>query len=479
MHMNNEDICYLPATEMIRQFKARTLSPVEVLQAMIARAEAVEPVINALSHRFFDDALRQARIAESKYVKGQRTRKLEGLPIAIKDETMLKGMPCSSGSLILKDYIAETTSIENQRILRAGGIVHARTTTPEFSCAGYTHSRLWGVTRNPWNPQYTPGGSSGGAAAALASGSCALASGSDIGGSIRIPASCSGVVGFKPPYGRNAAEPPFNLDMYCHTGPLARTVADTILLQNVVSGPHPQDIVSLKPKLTLPDEYPSIKNWKIAYSLDLGIYEVDTEVRNNTLAALDVFRDLGAIVEEVNIDWPEDLVSAGIDYLDHFFGVYISHHLREHGDLMTDYAREFALRGSESSAEKFFHSIEVAGQMYDSFGPILDKYNLFVCPTNALAAVGAEHDQSKDPVYINGKSVDPLLGWVMTLPFNMLSRCPVISMPSGRTAENVPTGMQLVGATYQDKDVFQAAMAFESAVGPWYANASHRPRLQA
>ena len=156
--MKDEDLCYLPATKMIRRFRARELSPVEVLKAMIRRAEAVEPEINALSHRFYEDALRQAKKAETRYLKRQRTRRLEGLPIAIKDETLLKGMPCSSGSLILKDFVADTTSIENRRILNAGGIVHARTTTPEFSCAAYTHSKLWGVTRNPWNPEQ---GSSG------------------------------------------------------------------------------------------------------------------------------------------------------------------------------------------------------------------------------------------------------------------------------------------------------------------------------
>ncbi len=188
-----------------------------------------------------------ARKAEAKYAKGARTGALEGLPVGIKDESYIKGKPTSSGSLLMKDYVAEHTSPQNARILRAGAIVHARTATPEFSCAGYTWSRLWGVTRNPWNPAFTPGGSSGGAAASLAAGSSALATGSDIGGSIRIPAACSGVVGFKPPYGRNPDDPPFNLDFFCHTGPLARTVTDAILLQNVMSGPLATDISTITP----------------------------------------------------------------------------------------------------------------------------------------------------------------------------------------------------------------------------------------
>ena len=475
--MNNLELCYMPATEMIRQFKARKISPLEVMQAIIDRAESTEPVVNALSHRFFDTAMNQAKKAQEKYARGKRTRALEGLPVGIKDETEVKDMPCTSGSLTRKDYIADRTSANNQRIMRAGGILHARTTTPEFSCAGYTHSKLWGITRNPWNPAFTSGGSSGGASASLASGTSSVATGSDIGGSIRIPASATGLVGYKPPYGRNPEDPPFNLDQYCHTGPLARNVSDTILLQNVMCGPHDEDIASLKPKLVLPASYKPIRGWKIAFSMDLGIFEVDTEVQKNTLHALDVFRSLGASVEEVDLGWTDEILRAGMDYLDHIFGVSMAGAWQEHGDLLTNYAKQFAVRGSQSTAEKFYRSLEVTAGMYQTFGPLFRKYDLFVCPTNALAAVAAEHDQSRDPVFINGKTVDPLLGWVLTLPFNMMSRCPVISMPSGRTRDNVPTGIQLVGPTYQDKIVFRAAMAFENEVGQWYTHAENRPEL--
>src|SRR6188472_4046367 len=154
-------------------------------------------------------------------------------------------------------------------MLDSGAIVHARTTAPEFSCAGFTHSKIHGVTRNPWNPEFGVGGSSGGAGASLASGTTTLASGSDIGGSIRIPASFNGVVGFKPPYGRVPVDPPFNLDVYCHCGPLARTVADCALYENVVAGPDASDIVSLRPKLVLPDRFEGIGDLRVALSADL------------------------------------------------------------------------------------------------------------------------------------------------------------------------------------------------------------------
>ncbi|MEP7174713.1 MAG: amidase [Aestuariivirga sp.] len=476
--MTDLDLCYLPAAEALRQFKAKKLSPVELMRATIARAEATAKKTNCLTYTHFDEAMALARKAEAKYAKGARTGALEGLPIGIKDESYIKGKPTSNGSLIMKDYIGDHTSPMNERIIAAGGIVHARTATPEFSCAGYTWSRLWGVTRNPWNRKFTPGGSSGGSAASLASGTSAIATGSDIGGSIRIPASTCGLVGYKPPYGRNPDDPPFNLDFYCHTGPLARTVEDAITLQNVMSGPSPLDISTLRPKLTLPTAYKPIKGWKIAFSMDLGFFEVDREVQKNTLAALEVFRSLGATVETVNLGWTEEVLEAGMDYLRHLFGASLSRLLKKHGKDMTSYARQFAQQGQKSKAVDFVRTLDVANKMYSTLGPMLEKYNVLVCPTTALAAVPADFDQSKDSVKINGKTIsNPFLGWVMTTPFNTMSRCPVVSVPSGHARNGVPTGIQIVGRTYCDGDVFQAAMAYETAQGQWFNTAASRPSL--
>lgn len=475
--MADLDLCYLPATKALEMFRAKTLSPVELLEACIARAEAAEPKVNAFTYTYYDEALTQARKAEAKYAAGKRTRALEGLPIGIKDESYIKGKPTSNGSLTMTSYVPSTTSIVNERILRAGAIVHARTATPEFSCAGYCHSKLWGVTRNPWNAAFTPGGSSGGSAASLAAGTSTLCTGSDIGGSVRIPASASGVIGYKPPYGRNPEDPPFNLDFYCHVGPLARTIGDAILLQNVMCGPHPRDIASLRPKLRLRTEPQSIEGWSIAYSPDLGCYEVDEEVRRNTEAALDVFRAAGAKIEQVELDWDDDALAAALVHLEHIFGVSIAPNLDKHADKLTDYARQFAEKGRASSPEKFLWSLEVAGRMYASLGPILEKHNVLVCPTTALPAVAADFDQANDTVEINGKPVNPMLGWVMTSPFNTMSRCPVLSVPSGRAANGVPTGLQIVGRTYCDADVFRAGLAYEAEAGAWYMDANNRPQL--
>lgn len=476
--MSDLDLCYLPAAEALRLFRAKKLSPVELMAATIRRAEATQPKVNCFTFTHYDEAMALARKAEAKYARGRKTGALEGLPIGIKDESYIKGKPTSNGSLIFKDYIGTHTSPMNERILAAGGIVHARTATPEFSCAGYTWSRLWGVTRNPWNLDKTPGGSSGGTAASLACGTSAIATGSDIGGSIRIPASNCGLVGYKPPYGRNPDDPPFNLDFYCHTGPLARSVADAIILQNVMCGPHPMDIATLRPKLTLPAAYKPIKGWKIAFSMDLGFYRVDREVQKNTLAALDVFRSLGAEVHEVDLGWTEEALDASVDYLEHLFGASLSRLLKEHGGKFTSYARAFARRGQKSKAVSFVRALDMANRMYATLGPLLERYNILVCPTTAIPALPADFDQSKDVPKINGREIgNPFLGWAMTTPFNAMSRCPVISMPSGRARNGVPTGIQIVGRSYCDEDVFRAAMAFEKAQGPWYRGAGLRPPL--
>ena len=162
-------------------------------------------------------------------------------------------------------------------------------------------------------------------------------------------------------------------------------------------------------------------------------------------------------------------------YLEHLFGSYLSGLLEEHGDEMTTYARQFAESGRDSKAIDFVHSLETINEMYATLGPMLEKYDVLICPTNALPAVAADFDHSKDTLVINGVEVNPSLGWVMTTPFNMLSRCPVLSIPSGRAGNGVPTGIQIVGRTYCDADVFRAALAYETAQGAWYQDVRSRP----
>ncbi len=466
--MADTDLCTMSAVEAAARFRDGSLSPVEVMEAMVARAEAVEPRVNAFAYRHFDSAMEQARAAEAAFrTSGARLRPLTGLPVAVKDSTEIAGMPNSCGSVPLKDRLATHTSFVNARVLDAGGIVHARTTTPEFSCSATCHSKLWGVTRNPWNPDFTCGGSSGGSGASLAAGTSSLATGSDIAGSIRIPASCCGVVGYKPPYGRNPQDPPLNLDFYCHAGPMARTVADTILLQNVMSGPNPGDIAALPEDVAVVAKPRAMRGTRIAACLTLGFYALDPEVEANARASLEIFRDLGAIVEEVGLPWGADVLEAARAHLTHVFGASLAPMLDAHEAEMTGYAAQFARDGRASRAGDHLRGLETVGRMWEDFGALMQRFDLFVCPTTALPAVPAEFDHSRDRLRIAGVEVDPFLGWVMTPAFNMLSRCPVLSLPSGRARDGVPTGIQLVGRAYDDQGVFGAGLAFERAAGLW------------
>ena len=265
--------------------------------------EDVDPVVNALPIRFFDEALAAARAGRGALRRPARRPAPARGPPGRRQGRGRGGRPALHRRLarLQGRRSPSVTAASVQRIIDAGGIIHARSATPEFCCAAITESRLWGVTRNPWNPAYSPGGSSGGSGAALAAGMATLATGSDIGGSIRIPASFCGVVGFKPPYGRVPQMPPFNLDHYCHEGPMARTVEDCRLLENVMAGPHPEDIVSLRPKLTIPA--PSCSRVRAGRSPAASTSVASTSATRSSppcAAAAETFRALGATVDEVD-----------------------------------------------------------------------------------------------------------------------------------------------------------------------------------
>jgi len=475
--MADEDLCYMTATEALARFADKSLSPVELMQAVIARAEAVESRVNALTYTHFDEALAHARAAEARYMQGAPAGPLDGLALAVKDEGAIKGKPLSNGSLLLEGTIPDYTSPVNQRLLDSGAIVHARSATPEFSCAGYTWSRLWGITRNPWNLDFTPGGSSGGAGAALAVGSCTLASGSDIGGSIRIPAAASGVVGLKPAYGRIPEEPPYNLDIFCHQGPMARSVGDTALMFGVMAGPHPLDIATLRDVPQLSREPGSIRGMKIAWSPDLGLYRVEPEVRRNTESALDVLRTLGAVVEEVDLGWQAEWLDHGLDYLKLLMGNVLRDLASGREEELTPYARTLIELAAEVPGTALVRCYQSAGQMYATLGPLMERFDALICPTNGLPAVRADYDWSRNVPVVDGAPVNPRYGWMLTLPFNMLSRCPVLAVPTGHAANRVPTGMQIVGRPWSEADVFRIGLAYEQAVGGWYRTASARPAI--
>ncbi len=337
------ELHYLSATEVLSAFRRRELSPVEVYDAVSARADDVEPGVNALLDRDHADFRAQAAAAAERYAgSGAAPRPLEGLPVALKEEQPITGRTLRFGSLLTEGLVADQTHPVAERVIGAGALVHARTTTPEFSCAAFTHSTLWGLTRNPWNPDFGPGGSSGGSGAALASGTAYLASGSDIGGSIRIPASLCGVVGFKPPYGRVPALPPFNLDTYCHDGPMGRTVADVALFQNLIQGPHRVDHVSL-PAVPIPDRLGEVRGLRIALAVTLGDFPVEPEVEANTRAFAAALTAAGAVVEEVTVPLSRaEVTSAALVHYGSLMGpAMLADGIDAQDERLMPYTREF------------------------------------------------------------------------------------------------------------------------------------------
>jgi len=461
----SDNLHYLSATDALAKFASGELSPVTLMQAIIDRAHAVEPTVNAFSHRFYEEAMAQAREAEQRYVSGS-ARPLEGLPLAVKDSIHHKDKPYAIGSLLLKDNIGTFTEPWLQRLLDAGVIVHARTTTPEFLFNATTHSRLNGVTRNPWNPAFSAGASSGGAGAALAAGTTTLALGTDAGGSIRLPASQNGVIGFKPPTGRVPAVFPNSFDSYYMNGPMARTVADAILIQNIIAGHHPEDMESLYPDLQLPTEYPGIEGMRLAYTLDFGYREVDDVVRDNTLRALERLRSLGAEVVHVDLGWTDETEQALLLYSASYNFPLIKKWIQATGqdtdsELLSPYI-SMALSMSTSASEgDFIRRGEIEDQMYKTIGPLLTQYDALIAPTTSVASVPADWDPSQ-PIHINGKAVHNPFAPVLTPYFNALGRVPVINVPTGRDQNNVPTGMQIVGPAFRDQIPFRVAMAYES-----------------
>ncbi len=458
----------LTATDALARMRTKEFSPVELLASVRARAAVVEPTVNALTEQLGDSANEAARDSEARYQRGEAIRPLEGLPVALKEEMPVEGWRMRYGSLAV-DEISEHTAPVPERIFAAGAVVHARTSTPEFSCAGYTHSDLWGVTRNPWNPEVAVGGSSGGSGASLASGTSTLASGSDIGGSIRIPASINGVVGYKAPHGRVPTYPPFNLDRYCHDGAMGRTIADTALFHNALAGPHPLDMTSLRPKVEIPPTLEGIEGMRIALSVDLGSWDIDDEVAANTRAAAEALETAGAIVEEVKLPWSlERIMSAARRHFAGIFGAYIAEVCDASPDLVTDYAMAWAddVRSLIGEPGAYLHGLDMEGELWLPLGVLFETCDALICPTWAVTGIPAG-DSLIGQVFEDGGPNDRQFTCFMTTPFNLFSACPVLAVPSGVAPSNgVPTGIQIVGRTYDDVTAFRVGAALER-VRPW------------
>jgi Asp-tRNA(Asn)/Glu-tRNA(Gln) amidotransferase A subunit family amidase len=369
----------------------------------------------------------------------------------------------TNGSLPLKDYVADYTDIMPQRLMDAGAIVHARTTTPELSMTYVTWSQLWGITRNPWNLDMAVGGSSGGSGCSLAAGTSILASGSDIGGSVRIPAAMNGVVGFKPPKGRIPGGAPWNRDTYETSGPMARSMDDLVLMQNIISGPNPYDMFSL-PRLELPADPGSIKGTRIAMSEDFGFMRVEPEIRKALNDAADIFRSLGAEVEVVDLGWDAKLSEVGYAHLTYLASALVYDMFPEMPpmDQFTPYIQKFLQDNADTSLEEEIRGWYYTDRMYCKLQDAVFRagFDALICPTLTTTNMPADFDHSQDTLIVDGQNVD-WFDFAMTLAFNMLGTMPVVNIPIGQGVNNVPIGMQVVGPAMQDDVAFKVAKAFE------------------
>ena len=464
------DLAFASATRLRRLIADKGVSCVEVVELFFERIEEYNPRLNAYLALCQEEAVQQAGRAQEAVDKGEELGPLHGIPVSVKDLELTRGIPTTLGSAMFKDRTPEMDSVVVERVKSAGAIILGKTNTPEFGLSGTTENKLGDACRNPWDTARTPGGSSGGAAAALAAGLCTLATGSDGGGSIRIPASFSGLFGIKPSQGRVPRYGGYGYPAANHfsqSGPMSRTVADTALLLQVLSGPDPRDPVSMRE--TPPDFSAGlgqgVSNWRIAWSPDLGYAGVDPEVVRVTERAARVFEDLGAVVETPDLAI-EDPFQAFWDVFATASYTSYGHLLEERRDDFTYYGLRAFEHGAEVTGADLSRALLRVDQLRRQMENFFDEYDLLLTPTMAVPAFPIE----QRPSVIGGKSVDPFWGYLpFTFPINMTGQT-AASIPCGFSespdSAGMPIGLHLVGPRGAEARVLQASAAFEEA-RPW------------
>jgi aspartyl-tRNA(Asn)/glutamyl-tRNA(Gln) amidotransferase subunit A len=448
----------LTATELVERYRQRTLSPLDVTKAVLARIEKLNPRFNAFNFLSAEETLQQAAESEKRWTAGQARGLLDGVPVSIKDIILAKGWPTLRGSKTIdaKGPWNDDAPV-TARLREHGAVLLGKTTTPEFGWKGVTDSPLTGVTRNPWNEKVTPGGSSGGAAAAVACGMGPLAVGTDGGGSIRIPCSFTGLFGIKASFGRVPAWPLSPFGTVAHVGPMTRSVADAALMLNVIALPDARDWHALP--------YDArdwrngldhgVQDLRIAYSPDLGYASVDPEVASIVREAVKVFSDLGAKVEEKNPGFENPLPI----FRTHWFSgasFLLKSIPAEKRELIDPGLAQVAAEGAEIGADEILDAQMKRGALGVHMNRFHQDFDLLVTPTLAVPAFEAGREF---PDNGSGRWTD----WTpFTYPFN-LTQQPASSIPCGFTASGLPVGLQIVGPRYADGMVLRASRAFETA----------------
>ena len=462
------DICFVSATELVRLYRARKASPLEVMQAVLARIDAVNPAVNAYVTVARDSALAAARAATRALGrKGTALAPLHGVPVSIKDLTATRGIRTTWGSLIYEHHVPDEDDLVVQRLKAAGAIVVGKTNTPEFGAGGNTFNALFGATRNPWNTALSCGGSSGGAAVAVATGMGPIAEGTDLGGSLRTPAAFCGVLGFRTTPGLVPRHPRTLIwDSLGVTGPIGRTVGDVALMLSTIAGPDDRAPLSYEvdtSQFTRAVKAPSIKGWRVAWTPDLnGLIPVDEEVVRVVHGALQVLRGLGARIEAACPDFSEvnhivrgtrgvAMVALHADKLPKW-------RERMQKDLVRDIEQGLALTATQIARGEVLRSV-----LWHRVRAFMATRDLLVLPSVAVPPFAVEQPY---PTQINGKPFENYTQWLYLTYAITVIGLPAISVPCGFTRDGLPVGLQIVGRRCQDAAVLRAAAAFEAAA-PW------------
>jgi len=459
--MHSDELADLSAADLAGLIRQKQVSPVEVMEAVLARIERVNPRLNAYCVVTADAARTEARAAEATVLRGAGSGPLCGVPFSVKDLVITRGVRTAFGSRIYEQHVPEEDAPVVERLKAAGAIMVGKTTTPEFGWKGTTDSPLTGTSRNPWDLTKTPGGSSGGAAAAVAAGLAPLAVGTDGGGSIRIPGSFCGVFGLKPTYGLVPVYPAPATGTLSHVGPMTRTVRDAALMLQAMAGPDERDPLSFP---ATGSDFASglamgIRGLRVAWSPTFGYAHVAPEVRALTAAAARRFQDLGCHVEEVErVFGDPDPIWAPLFYAG--IAARLRDFLPEWRDRMDPGLLEVVEEGCRLGAMELSHANSARAAFYQEARRFFERFDLLLSPTLAVPPFAAGMERPAD--YPGGSR----LSWVaFTYPFNLTGQ-PAATVPCGFTAGGLPVGLQIVGRRLQDALVLRASAAFETAA-PW------------
>jgi aspartyl-tRNA(Asn)/glutamyl-tRNA(Gln) amidotransferase subunit A len=458
------DVCLLSASELATAIRAKDVSPVEATREVLDRIERLDPHLNAFCTRMDEEALEAARAAEEAVQRGDELGPLHGVPVSVKDNLYVKGSRTTFGSKLLEDQVTAEDCPLVERLREAGAILVGRTNLPEYGWKGVTDNRVFGITRNPWNLQLTPGGSSGGASAAVASGLGPIGIGTDGGGSLRIPASFCGLVGHKPSFGRVPTWPGVSVGHLRHLGGITRTVEDSALLLNVIAGPDERDATSLPASNV---DYVSelargLEGVRIAVSADLGYATLHPDVAEQFDAGANAFAETEATVERVEPGWSDPYESWKV----FFYGAAASRlgrGLADHGELLDPGLQAAVEEAVQLTGLDCSDALIARDEFWQNVRTLFESFDLLVTPTLAVPPfpVGQENAES-----LTERPQGELQWTQFTYPFNLTGQ-PAVSVPCGWTDDGLPIGLQIIGPRFDDALVLRAARALEIA-RPWH-----------